>query len=192
MYYTIYQTTNKVNQKIYVGAHKTKDLDDTYLGSGKMLNRAIEKHGIESFERKVLFICADEHEMYQKEREIVNEDFVKRSDTYNMKRGGHGGWDHVDNTGRILSEDTHKKMSVSAKIRQTGETNSFYGKRHSKSSLEKIGMASKARAKTQYEQRLVEGNHPNSFGSCPHCGKYGQLRAMKRWHFDKCSSQIFQ
>lgn len=189
MYYIIYQTTNKVNNKIYVGAHKTQNLDDGYIGSGKMLHRAIEKYGRESFERKVLFICADEYQMYQKEHEIVNEDFVKRTDTYNMKRGGLGGWDHVDNTGRILSESTHKKMSVSAKIRQSGETNSFYGKHHSKASLERIGAASKARAKSQYEQRLANGNHPNSVGSCPKCGKTGQLRAMKRWHFDNCTIQ---
>ena len=25
--------------------------------------------------------------------------------------------------------------------------------------------------------------------NCPHCGKYGQMVAMKRWHFDNCKSQ---
>jgi hypothetical protein len=28
----------------------------------------------------------------------------------------------------------------------------------------------------------------NSQTKCPHCGKEGQYRAMKRWHFDNCSS----
>ena len=26
----------------------------------------------------------------------------------------------------------------------------------------------------------------NAISSCPHCGKEGQYRAMKRWHFDNC------
>ena len=26
----------------------------------------------------------------------------------------------------------------------------------------------------------------NSLTNCPHCGKSGQYRAMKRWHFDNC------
>lgn len=26
----------------------------------------------------------------------------------------------------------------------------------------------------------------NATSSCPHCGKEGQYRAMKRWHFDNC------
>lgn len=37
-----------MNGKVYVGKHQTKDLDDTYLGSGKYLNRAIKKHGREN------------------------------------------------------------------------------------------------------------------------------------------------
>lgn len=27
-------------------------------------------------------------------------------------------------------------------------------------------------------------------GECPHCGKQGQLVALKRWHFNKCKHTI--
>jgi hypothetical protein len=27
-------------------------------------------------------------------------------------------------------------------------------------------------------------------GTCPHCNKSGQLRVMKRWHFDNCKNKI--
>ena len=95
-YYIIYQTTNKVNGKIYVGKHITENLDDGYLGSGKYLRNAIEKYGVENFERTVLFFCETEDEMNAKEKEIVNEEFLARKDTYNLKIGGDGGWDYVN------------------------------------------------------------------------------------------------
>jgi hypothetical protein len=39
--YTVYQTTNLINNKIYVGIHKTKNINYDYMGSGKLLKSAI-------------------------------------------------------------------------------------------------------------------------------------------------------
>lgn len=91
MYYLIYQITNKLNGKIYIGKHKTEDKNDDYMGSGKYLKASQNLHGIENFEKKILFECASEEEMDKKEAEIVNEEFVAREDTYNITLGGSGG-----------------------------------------------------------------------------------------------------
>jgi len=104
IYYIVYQTTNQVNGKIYIGAHKTTDLDDGYIGSGKYLRRSIDKHGVENFTREILFLFDNREEMYQKEKELVNEEFLERDDVYNLTIGGKGGFDHIDDTTRSLQQ----------------------------------------------------------------------------------------
>ena len=96
MFYTIYKITNKVNGKIYIGKHQTKYLNDGYMGSGKLLKYAIEKHGLENFEKEILFQFDNEGDMNAKEAELVTEEFCLREDTYNICPGGQGGWGYVN------------------------------------------------------------------------------------------------
>ena len=95
-HYLVYKTTCLLNGKIYIGKHETDNLDDGYLGSGKLLRRAIEKYGEENFKREILFEFSSKEEMDAKEAELVNEEFLKRDDIYNLKQGGEGGFDCIN------------------------------------------------------------------------------------------------
>lgn len=48
----IYKTTNIINGKFYIGQDSKND--PNYLGSGLLLNRAIEKYGIENFKKEMV------------------------------------------------------------------------------------------------------------------------------------------
>lgn len=104
MNYIVYKTTNLINGKIYVGVHRTNpDIFDGYIGCGvskkdqkrkvlKGFPKAVRKYGYNNFKRETLFIYPDTEQgkiqAFQKESEIVNIEFVKRTDTYNLVVGG--------------------------------------------------------------------------------------------------------
>ena len=88
--YTVYKIINNLNQKIYIGVHKTDNPNDSYMGSGRAITEAIKKHGKENFEKQILLITENEEEAYTLERELTV-DFNSR-DNYNMRLGGVGGF----------------------------------------------------------------------------------------------------
>ena len=90
MYHIVYKTTHKESGMYYVGVHSTDDLDDGYMGSGRLLKLAIEQHGRDAFERVILHFCESKSDAFQKEREIVNRAFVQNEQTYNLCEGGSG------------------------------------------------------------------------------------------------------
>jgi group I intron endonuclease len=130
----LYQTTNLINSKIYVGVHKVKNTSKsrTYLGSGDGLRAAIEKYGRKNFTRVTLaeFSCSED--AYLAEEKMVTEEFIKRPDSYNMKIGGMGckgltiteahkakisaaNKGNKYSVGRVLSDETRARMSAAAK-----------------------------------------------------------------------------
>lgn len=95
MFYTVYKTTNTTNGRDYIGKHKTNDINDGYLGSGKLLKQAIKKYGKDSFVKEVLFVFDNEKEMNDKERELV----ILSEDSYNLCEGGNGGFGYINSNG---------------------------------------------------------------------------------------------
>lgn len=109
-WYYVYQITNLLNGKIYVGIHRTSDIDDGYMGSGKLLRRAYRKYGMHRFSKKILFYCNSEEELISAESRIVTSDFVRRKNTYNLTEGGRDfGKQARVKGGRIVGSLTSKQ-----------------------------------------------------------------------------------
>lgn len=127
MNYTVYKTTNKINGKIYIGKHQTDNLDDGYLGSGKHLKRAIKKYGLQNFERVILFNFNNEDDMNSKEAELVNEEFIKMDNNYNLCPGGKGGWGHINynelNNINHPYKSVKRNNKISVKIKEFVKSN---------------------------------------------------------------------
>lgn len=87
-YFTVYKITNKINNMIYIGCHVTKNINDKYMGSGSMLKKDIKRYGIENFNKSILYVYDNEKEMLEKEKELVNEHFISKENTYNVIIGG--------------------------------------------------------------------------------------------------------
>jgi len=92
----LYKTTNLINNKIYIGIHKAKTTDNMYLGSGKRIRYAIKKYGRENFKKEILEYFDDYESALLKERVVVNEEFLKNPEVYNLKPGGRGGFVRED------------------------------------------------------------------------------------------------
>jgi hypothetical protein len=103
MKYIIYITTNQVNNKIYIGVHKTNtpysfdnylgcgvftNLPKSYINGGTLFQRAVVKYGPDKFKRKTLKVFNTLEEALAYEATLVDESFISRTDTYNMIIGG--------------------------------------------------------------------------------------------------------
>lgn len=101
-YYLVYKTTNLKNGKFYIGVHETYNLNDGYLGSGKVLRNSVYYHGKENFKREILEFCGNKKNMYQKEKELVTEELIKVSKCMNLVVGGVG----------FINDEKHREVSV--------------------------------------------------------------------------------
>jgi len=161
MKFIVYKITNELDGKIYIGCHKTEDINDGYMGSGSYLKRAQEKHNIENFTKEILHVFDTAEEMFDMESMLVNEDFAQSKETYNLKLGGEGGFDYINSTGlnnngdkfqwyiEKLKDDEFRELDTKIKserfkrLHREGKFkyDTFTGKSHTPEAKKKIGDA---------------------------------------------------
>lgn len=187
MFFTIYKTTNITNNKFYIGKHITNDINDEYVGSGKLLKAAIKKHGLKNFKKEILFIFDNEKEMNQKEKELVTEIFVLEDSNYNLCVGGKGGWSFVnlhcgsqgERLNRALSKEQRDKGRKKAResFKKRIKTDSIAAEKH-KEHMERFREAGKisflGKKHSEETKKLIgeknslkqKGKNNSQFGTC--------------------------
>lgn len=190
MFYYMYKITNDINNKIYIGIHKSKSMQDDYMGSGKIIKQAIEKYGIDHFKKEVVETFDTWDDALLREKEIVNEDFLLREDVYNIKLGGSGGWDYIvknDLHKNGLSKDPWNKGKklppVSEDVKKrTSDTLKTYWKEnpHPRKGTNPWNKGKKG-IQVPWNKGIEQPKYP-----CPHCGKNVNTLNYKKWHGDKC------
>jgi hypothetical protein len=164
MYYTVYETTCLINGKKYIGVHKTEIPDDDYLGSGRYITRAINKYGKENFKKKVLFIFDNPEQMFEKEKELVTEEFIKQRSNYNCKPGGTANFYYINN--RKMNHKSNQHLIHGNKIKNDTE----YAKKFSDKMSEVSSLHNIHAKRTPEEKKL-----------------FARKAALARWEKYRCS-----
>lgn len=125
-YNFLYKTICNKTNKYYIGVHSTSNLNDGYLGSGKILINSLLKYGRDNHDRKILNFYDSKDSLYSAEKILVNEDLLLDPNCMNLKEGGIGGFDGVTFKGRVHSDLTKSKMRESSRLPSLGNKNSQF------------------------------------------------------------------
>jgi len=171
----IYLTTNLVNNKRYIGQTSKEKYflnEKDYLGSGKIIKKAIKKYGINSFQRETLDIALSQDELNDLEiYYIAKYNAVESDDFYNIQHGGHfqPPYNHTDEHKQRLAETLK------------GENNPFYGKKHTEESKQKMSEAKKGTVASEESKKKMSLASKGKPKSAEHCrnlslGQMGRIQ----------------
>lgn len=108
-YNYLYKIVNLLNGNFYIGVHRTDNLNDSYMGSGVILKRAIKKHGIENFKKEILEFFDNYEDLLKREKEIINEEMLNDKKCYNAREGGYGNCSFPEHIKKKLSKIAKKR-----------------------------------------------------------------------------------
>ena len=205
-YHYIYKVTHIKTKKIYIGIHSTNNINDNYFANGvyeskddsnskewvkidhgkgknnQYIQNALIKYGRKAFKREIIEWCKTRELLGKRESEIVDKEFIERSDTYNTRTGGFINQDFSSYVRKRISKNnpmhrmsTRKKVSESKKEwwtddrkknlshhnpmkkrevaeKHAGKNSSWHGRTHTTESIKKIKDSNKGRKLTKKQK----------------------------------------
>lgn len=190
----VFCTTNLITYEKYIGKDELNR--DSYLGSGTILRRVVNKHGKENFKKEILgyaytridlielenyfleyFNCAKSNLFYNIKSTSENNDTLsnhpdrekigkKISKTKKQYFKNHNG--HRKDA--VLSEETKKKLSLKSKIYAQIHGGIRKGSKHTKKS------------------KLLQSNYQSNREKveCENCHNFFDPCTINRWHNNNC------
>jgi len=144
-YFYIYEVTNLINGKNYIGQHITDNLEDGYLGSGKALKAAIKKYGRDNFKKEILVFANGSASLNFIEKCLIPLWWAELPTNYNMMEGGHNG--------ARMTVEARNKISKSRTGKKLGPM----------SEAQRLAMSEQRRGKQpDHLAKLVKENHPRT------------------------------
>lgn len=219
MFHYTYQVTvsNPTDaRRFYIGVRSSdvKPEDDVYFGSCRPFKRWQEANGTGGLVKQVLAVWPTRNDALLHEI-LLHDcfDVAKNPEFWNQvkqtaesfdctgvpkapehaKKIGRPGEKHWA-WGKKLSQETKAKMSAS----RSGSNNFRYGKPLPEDLKKKISEAQKGEKAWRYGKKYPEMGKkismmfkgvPKKKATCPHCGLFGSVNNLKRYHFDNCKEK---
>ena len=104
---------SSLNDKYYYGMHTTADINDGYMGSGKIILAYQKKYGNYGLDKTILTYYNNRADLYKGERELVmmKKETLKNK-CINISEGGRGGFHHYDSNNNLTSIGSCKSEAV--------------------------------------------------------------------------------
>lgn len=188
MEYVLYKITNLLNNKIYIGIHKTNNDNDGYMGSGKLIKFAIKKYGIVNFKKEIIHRFTSLDEARAKEKEIVDEEYILSNNTYNISIGGGLGSKEINGlsfASRKHSEETKQKIRLArigkSYLTEEGLSNIIHFNKTNEDRKKKISNALKNRPSNN-----IKGINGSNYGK--ECKRGYKRKYKQMWINDGAKS----
>lgn len=195
----VYYIRNTITNQFYYGSRyknvklcrtAADDLWHHYTTSSKRVNALVDQYGLSSFEIKILKEDADYSVCYWYEQELIAaniSDTLCLNKTFVVPNTNNQRFSFV---GQQHTAEYKNSMSVA----QSGNNNSFFGKKHTaENNAKRIAACVAARTGTHHTTEAKEKARITMLSkpkvTCPHCLTTGHSSIMKRWHFDKCQKR---
>lgn len=166
----IYKIINKVNGRWYIGKHNGND--PNYMGSGKLLQQAKEKYGLDNFE-KIILETVDSLELLNEREQywIAKTNAVNDPMSYNLAQGGEGG----DLSKFIDYESRQYSIPNSERFKAAREWLDTLSPEERKARYERQGMA---RTKGWYVSRVDDPTETYVQNISKWCEEHGVDKSM--------------
>ena len=172
----IYKTTCNITGRWYVGMHSTSNLEDGYMGSGKILRYSIRKHGVGNHSRKILEFFETRELLVEAEKKAITPEMITDKNCMNLAEGGSGG-----HGARFLSKEQLIKGRIATDIILLERYGKDFKRIISKNYRDSLTDNDKKELKLKIieGQKLINFNY-NTFSGKSHSEESKQFMSEKR------------